>query len=113
MSASLTYPGSKSLDILGLHNLITLNIIDFGHFTNPLEDLVRELSCVALDMAVEYVTDAAVTIEMGILCMCCMDEIVMVVESRQRQVLLQHDNIRVIDKSVRSFMVCGVNRGKI
>ena len=79
MSALLTYPGSKSLDFLGLHNLITFNIIDFGHFTNPLEDLVRELSCVTLDMAVEYVTDAAVIIEMGILCMCCMDEIVMVV----------------------------------
>ncbi len=79
MSILLTYPGRTCLDFLGLHNLITLNIIDFRHFTNPLEDLVRELPCITLDMAVEYVTDAAVIIEMGILCMCCMDEIVMVV----------------------------------
>jgi hypothetical protein len=112
ISAWLTHPWSRSLDSLGLHNLITFNIIDFRHFANPLEDPVRELSCVALDMAIEYVTDPAVFIQMGILCMCCLEEIVMVIESRQRQVLLQHDNIRVIEKSVRSFMLCRVKGGK-
>ena len=79
MSLLLTYPRSKCLNILSLHNLITLNVVDFRHFTNPLEDLVRELSCITLDMAVEYETDAAVIIEMRILCMCSVDEIVMVV----------------------------------
>ncbi len=79
MRALLTYPGGRYLDILGLHNLITLNVIDFRHFPNPLEDPVREFSCVALDMAVEYVTDAAVIIQVGILGMCYLEEIVMVI----------------------------------
>ncbi len=112
-SALLTYPGSRCLDILSLHNLVTLNIIDFRHFPDPLEDLVRELSCVAFDMAVEYVTDAAVFIQVWILCMCCMKEIVVIIQSRQRQVLLQHDNVRVIDEAVRSFVPCRMKGSKI
>jgi hypothetical protein len=108
-----TYPRGRLLDILGLYNLITLNIIDFGHFPNPLKDSVRELSCVALDVAIEYVTDPAIIIQVGILCMCRLEEVVMVIQSRQRQVLLQHDDIGVVDKSVRSFMLCRVKGGNV
>ena len=79
ISALLTYPRSRFLDTLGLYNLITLNIIDFRHFPNPLEDPVREHSCVALDMAIVYVTNPAVITQVGILCMRGLEEVVMVI----------------------------------
>ena len=34
-----------------------------------------------------------------------MEEVVMVIYRRQRQVSLQHDDVRVVDQPVRSFML--------
>lgn len=112
MSILLTYPGGRFLNILGPDNLVALNIIHFGHFTNPLKNSVRKLASVALDMAIEHVTDPAIAVQVGVLGMRCLEEVVMVIKSRQRHVLLQHDDIRAIDKSVRGFMLCRVKRGK-
>ena len=108
----LTYPGGRSLDLVGPDNLVALNIVHFGHFANPLENSVRELASVSLDMAIEHVTDPAITVQMGVLGMCRLEEVIMVIKSRQRHVLLQHDDIRVTDKSVRGFMLCRVKGGK-
>lgn len=112
MSYLLTYPGGSLLDLMGPDNLVALDIVHFGHFANPLENSVRELASVALDMTIEHVTDPAITVQMGVLGMCCLEEVVMVIKSRQRHVLLQHNDIRVTDKSVRGFMLCRVKGGK-
>ena len=108
----LTYPRSGVLDFLGLDNLVAFNIIDFRHLANSLDDAVRKLPSIALDVAIEDVADPTVIIQVGVLGMCKPEEIVVVIKSRQRQILLQHDNVRVIDKSVRSFMLCDVKGGK-
>jgi len=112
MSIFLTYPGGRGLDLVGPDNLVTLNIVHFGHFANPLENSVRELTSVALDMAVEHVTNPAITVQVGVLGMRCLEEVVVVIKSRQWHVLLQNDDIRVIDKSVRGFMLYRVKGGK-
>ena len=112
MSILLTYPWGRGLDLLGPDNLVALNIVHFGHFANPLENSVRELASVALDMAVEHVTDSAITVPVGVLGMRCLEEVVVVIKSRQWHVLLQHDDIRVLDKSVRGFMLRRVKGGE-
>ena len=97
---------------MGPDKLVALNIFHLGHLTNPLENSVRELASVALNMAIEHVTDPAITVQVGVLGMRCLEEVVMVIKSRQRHVLLQHDDIRAIDKSVRGFMLCRVKGGQ-
>ena len=97
---------------MGPDDLVALNIVHFGHFTNPLKNSVRELAGVALDMTIEHVTDPATTVQVGVLGMRCLDEVVVVIKSRQRHVLLEHDDIRLVDESVRGFMLYRVEGGK-
>jgi hypothetical protein len=111
-SAPRTYPRSGPLDFLGLDDLVAFNIIDFRHLANSLDDAGGKLPSIAIDLAIEDMSDPTVIIQVGVLGMCKPEEIVVVIKSRQRQILLQHDNVRVIDKSVRSFMLCDVKGGK-
>jgi len=97
---------------MGPDDLVALNIVHFGHFANPLKNSVREFTSVALDMTIEHVTDPAITVQVGVLGMRCLDEVVVVIKSRQRHVLLEHDDIRVVDGSVRSFILYRVEGGK-
>jgi hypothetical protein len=79
ISAWLTYPGSRLLDFLSLDNLVTLNILDFGHLPNSFENTLRERASVALDMAIVNVTDPAIIAEVRILGMGHVDEVEMVI----------------------------------
>jgi len=64
---------------LSLHNLVTLNILDFGHLPNPFENSVRELASVALDMAIVNVADPAIIVQVRVLGMGYPDEVEMVI----------------------------------
>ena len=79
MSALLTYPGGSCLDFLGLDNLVALNIIHFGHFADPLKNSGGELASVALEMAIENMTNPAIIIQVGVLGMSSFEKVVMII----------------------------------
>lgn len=96
-----TYPWCTPLNIQDMYDLVLLDILDLRHHTKLVDGVLGEATGVALDMAVIHLTDAGALVSgkagFGV---DSLEEVEMVVHPRRVEVVLQHNNIRVIERLV-------------
>ena len=108
-----TYPWSKALGIEGLNNGVLLNVSDLWHLPDSLDDGICEAARVALEMTVVHLADANGSIgEERVFLVSDLEEVEVVVHGGGVDVVLQHDDVRIVEHLVLVLSLEGVEGGE-
>jgi hypothetical protein len=96
-------PGSilLCLQLSGTHNLILLYVGDFGHGPKLVDNITIEATGIAVEVAVIDLLDSSKVVNKWVFCMGVLKEVHMVGNEMNWYFLLEDDDVRVVDGSVR------------
>ena len=108
-----TYPWSKTLGIQGVNNGVLFDISNLRHLSDTLNDGVGETASVAFEVTVVHLTNTDGSIgEEGVFLVSGLEEVEMVAHGGRVEVILQHDNVRVVKDLVRVLSLEGMEGGE-
>ena len=92
---------------------VLFDVRDFRHLPDPLNDGVGETAGVALEVTVVDLADANRAIdEEGVFIVSGLEEVEMVVQDGGVEVVLQHDDVRVVEDFIRVLRLEGMEGGE-
>ena len=90
-----------------------LDISNLRHLPDPLNDGIGETTSVALEMAVVYLADADGPVsEKRVFLVSALEEVEVVVHGGVVEVVLQHDDVRVVEDLVLVLGLEGMEGGE-
>ena len=90
---SRAYPGRSLLDLLGLDNLILLDISNLGHSPYLLHNAFREATSIAGDVAIVDLLHPRQVVYEGVRRMGELQEVHVTILECAGQVILEHDDV--------------------
>ena len=96
-----------------MNNGILFDVSDLWHLPDTLNDGVGETTSVALEVTVVDLADTNGTFdEEGVFLMSGLEEVEMVVHGGGVEVVLQHDDVRIVEDSIRVLGLEGMEGGE-
>ena len=96
-----------------MNNGVLFDISDLRHLSDTLDDGVGETTRVALEIAVVYLADTNGTVgEERVFLVGGLEEVEVVVQGGEVEVVLQHDDERVVEDLVRLLNLEGMEGGE-
>lgn len=96
-----------------MNNGVLFNVSDLWHLPDSFDDGVGETTSVALEVTVVYLADANGPVnEKRVFLVSDLEEAEVTVEGRGVEVVLQHDDVRVVEDLVRLLSLEGMEGGE-
>ena len=108
-----TYPWSVALSIQCVNNGVLFNISNLRHLSDTLNDGVGETTGVALEVTVVDLADTNGSLgKERVILVSSLEEVEMVVHGGRMEVILQHDNVRVVENLFGVHSLEGMEGGE-